>query len=355
MAQKSVLSVLGNAVRKARKAAGFTQAKAAERAGVGVAAVRAIERGRGRVHTLAAVLAALRLELRGRGLVAGPIGPALRGARARRRQSRRALATALGLSRNTLAAIEQNGGLVSALEAYAGAVGARLYIGGINDVRAFYVHAGNGSDHHGWETPADLGAALSLAVGRFNLDPCAASHDMRRAKVKARLLLTIEDRADGFAGLPPDCAKPLRLLAAFQQAEPDLGLPAHAFKLRLRLAAQELLAALDGLAAPWHGRVFVNPPYGRALPHWVHKCAAESASGRATVVALLPARPDTRWWHEHVASAADVFMLCGRLRFGDGKQAAPFPSAVVTWGAEEELLARLASMLPGAWHVPRRP
>src|SRR5580704_7209169 len=44
-------------------------------------------------------------------------------------------------------------------------------------------------------------------------------------------MLTARDRADGFAGLPADCAKPLRLLAAFQAAEPYLGLPAHAFKL----------------------------------------------------------------------------------------------------------------------------
>ena len=44
-------------------------------------------------------------------------------------------------------------------------------------------------------------------------------------------MLTARDRADGFTGLPADCAKPLRLLAAFQAAEPYLGLPAHAFKL----------------------------------------------------------------------------------------------------------------------------
>jgi phage N-6-adenine-methyltransferase len=303
MAQKFALSALGDAVRAARRNAGLTQAEAAQLAGVGIAAVRAIERGCGRVRTLTAVMRALRLELRGRGLAAGPVGLALCGARERRYQSRRKLARALGLSRNTLAAIEQGGGLVSALEAYAGALGARLYVAGIGDERSFYTHAGNSSAHHGWETPAELGAALSLAVGGFDLDPCAPSRDARRARVKARLLLTVED---------------------------------------------------DGLAVPWRGQVFVNPPYGRVLPRWVEKCAAESASARAVVVALLPARPDTRWWHEHVADTADVFMLRGRLRFGDGEQSAPFPSAVVTWGAEQVLLARLASTLPDAWHVPRR-
>jgi phage N-6-adenine-methyltransferase len=294
VAQKSAHSALGDAVRSARKTAGVTQTNAAQLAGVDRAAVRAIELGRGRVCTLGAVMGALRLELRGRGLAAGPVGLALRGARELRHQSRRKLATALGLSRNTLAAVEQGGGLVSALEAYAGAVGARLYIARIGDDRTFYSHAGNSSAHHGWETPANLGSALSLAVGGFDLDPCAASRDVRRARIKARLLLTVED---------------------------------------------------DGLTVPWRGRVFVNPPYGRVLAQWVHKCAAESADARAVVVALLPARPDTRWWHEHVAGAADVFMIRGRLRFGDGQQAAPFPSAVVTWGADEKLLARLARIM----------
>jgi replication initiation protein RepC len=44
-------------------------------------------------------------------------------------------------------------------------------------------------------------------------------------------MLTARDRADGFRGLPPGTAKPLRFLAAFQEAEPYLGLPGHAFKL----------------------------------------------------------------------------------------------------------------------------
>jgi len=44
-------------------------------------------------------------------------------------------------------------------------------------------------------------------------------------------MLTMLDRADGFAGVPRGTAKPLRFLAGFQEAEPYLGLPAHAFKL----------------------------------------------------------------------------------------------------------------------------
>ena len=56
------------------------------------------------------------------------------------------------------------------------------------------------------------------------------------------------------------------------------------------------------------------------------------------MVALLPARPDTAYWHEHVAGRAVVYFLRGRLRFSDGEQAAPFPSALVLWGAEPETM-----------------
>ena len=53
-------------------------------------------------------------------------------------------------------------------------------------------------------------------------------------------MLSVRDRADSFAGLPPGSAKPLRLLAAFQEAEPYLGLPAHAFKLVSWLVKQTM-------------------------------------------------------------------------------------------------------------------
>ncbi len=297
------LSPLGTALRLQRRKQKLTQAALGLRCGLGVAAVRAVERGQGRVATLRRLVEALGLELRGRSLAAGSIGSALAAARKRRKQSLRALALALGVSRNTLAALENGGGLVATLEAYGGALGAGLHLAAVGDARAFFTHAGNSSAHHGWETPPELAAALMQAVGRFDLDPCAATSDRRRARVKARILLTIED---------------------------------------------------DGTAAPWRGMVFVNPPYGRALKLWIAKCAGEAATGRATVVGLVPARPDTRWWHAHIAAQADVFMLRGRLQFGAGGQSAPFPSAVVVWGAAPQLLARLAAALPDAWHIPAR-
>jgi hypothetical protein len=53
-------------------------------------------------------------------------------------------------------------------------------------------------------------------------------------------MLTARDRADDFKGLPAGTAKPLQLLAAFQEAEPYLGLPTHAFKLVSWLVKQTM-------------------------------------------------------------------------------------------------------------------
>ncbi len=87
----------------------------------------------------------------------------------------------------------------------------------------------------------------------------------------------------------------------------------------------------DGLAQDWApGPVFMNPPYGRVIADWVAKAHEEAKRG-VVVVGLLPARTDTRWWHEHVTQASEVRFLRGRLKFGTATNSAPFPSAVVIW------------------------
>lgn len=90
----------------------------------------------------------------------------------------------------------------------------------------------------------------------------------------------------------------------------------------------------DGLAQEWadavagRGAVWMNPPYGREIGTWVAKAAHEANKG-ATVVCLLPARTDTKWWHRYVIPHAEVRFVKGRLKFGGAKNAAPFPSAIV--------------------------
>jgi len=75
-----------------------------------------------------------------------------------------------------------------------------------------------------------------------------------------------------------------------------------------------------------------NPPYGREIGKWVKK-AAES---KALVVMLLPARTDTAWFHDYIYHKAEIRFIRGRLKFGDGKNSAPFPSMVVVFRNMED-------------------
>ena len=87
----------------------------------------------------------------------------------------------------------------------------------------------------------------------------------------------------------------------------------------------------NGLEQAWlYERVFMNPPYGREIVEWVAKARSEAERG-ALVVGLLPSRTDARWWQQHVQGHADVRFIAGRLKFGNAKSAAPFPSAIAVW------------------------
>jgi site-specific DNA-methyltransferase (adenine-specific) len=80
-----------------------------------------------------------------------------------------------------------------------------------------------------------------------------------------------------------------------------------------------------------------NPPYSKCR-QFVAKAAEERRKGVETVM-LLPARTDTRWFHEHLwdstthrpQTGIEIRLLKGRLKFGDGKNSAPFPSMVVVF------------------------
>ena len=286
-------------LRALRKASCLTQAALAAKANLAERTVRALEQGSGTLDSWHAALSALGLHLSGRNLPPGAtLGERLTTLR-RRGLSQEALAQDIGVSRPTLGALEREGkGRLSNLQRVLTVLGAGAYLAHREDSPSFYTHAGNTSTHQAWETPVALLHALS-SVFRFDLDPCAARKS--RSPVHARVHFTHED---------------------------------------------------DGLSLPWHGVVFVNPPYGRTLGLWVAKARREVEEGRAqTVVALLPARPDTAYWHEHVAGRAVVYFLRGRLKFSDGEQAAPFPSALVLWGAKPENIIALDRALPDAWRT----
>ena len=135
------------------------------------------------------------------------------------------------------------------------------------------VHFSSATDH--WETPQWLFESLDREFG-FTLDPCATP-----ANAKCKRYFTIDE---------------------------------------------------DGLAQAWDNEtVFMNPPYGRNIERWVRK-AFESTKDGATAVCLIPARTDTKWWHDYVMRG-EVRLYRGRVRFSDAKSAAPFPSAVVVFRA----------------------
>jgi len=133
------------------------------------------------------------------------------------------------------------------------------------------------SDRGDWETPQDFFDALDAEFG-FTLDAAASSHNAKCARY-----WTEED---------------------------------------------------DALVQRWKGIVWCNPPYGRVVSDFVKKGFEEAQKG-ATVVMLLPARTDTRWWHDWVMKAAEIRLVRGRLRFVGAKSSAPFPSAVAVFRAGE--------------------
>jgi site-specific DNA-methyltransferase (adenine-specific) len=86
----------------------------------------------------------------------------------------------------------------------------------------------------------------------------------------------------------------------------------------------------DGLQQDWDGEiVFCNPPYCRKVSDWVQKAYYESKKPNTRVVMLLAARTDTKWFHEYIYNKAELRFIKGRLKFGDNKRNAPFPSMIV--------------------------
>jgi phage N-6-adenine-methyltransferase len=137
--------------------------------------------------------------------------------------------------------------------------------------RSMDVHYSSKRDD--WETPQDLFAELDVEFG-FELDVCALP-----SSAKCEHYFTPED---------------------------------------------------DGLVQEWSGVCWMNPPYGDTIAAWMDK-AKSAADAGATVVCLVPARVDTRWWWDYCIGG-EVRFLKGRLKFGGSESGAPFPSAVVVLG-----------------------
>ena len=161
--------------------------------------------------------------------------------------------------------------------------GNNAWLGGENQ------NAGGGQREVRWLTPPHIPAAL----GKFDLDPCGA--------------------------------------------------PGHALATHTYL----LENGDDGLRDPWEGRVWLNPPYGKAQEPFMRRMVQH---GHGT--ALIFARTETRQWHELVwPEASAILFLRGRLCFLDASGAraganAGAPSVLIAYG-DEDAAALAASGLPG--------
>lgn len=81
----------------------------------------------------------------------------------------------------------------------------------------------------------------------------------------------------------------------------------------------------DGLTKDWSGRrVFCNPPYGRAIASWVEKAFREGQKDNTIVVLLIPARTDTKYFHDYILHRSEIRFVSGRLKFGGAKRARRF-------------------------------
>jgi phage N-6-adenine-methyltransferase len=265
--------------------------------------VRLLERGAGTQASLLKLTAALDVRIEGRNLPPGStLGARLAELRKRRGFTQASLAAALAIAPATVNRLENtDASSVAVLFRVMAFLGAGAYLAPVGAAQPFYSHAGNASVYHRWTTPPALLASLYAVFGTFDLDPCSPTANRRKAPVRARMYFTQVD---------------------------------------------------NGLSLPWHGRVFVNPPYGREIREWVQKARKEVQEGRALLVAaLLPARTDTLWWHQEIAGQAHAVLLRGRLCFGGDDTPAPFPSALAIWGADAQQIDALRRTFSDAWHV----
>jgi len=85
---------------------------------------------------------------------------------------------------------------------------------------------------------------------------------------------------------------------------------------------------IDALKQDWKGVCWMNPPYGRELSKWIEKASQEAEKG-ATIVALIPSRTDTKYFHDFIYNKHEIRFIKGRLKFGNATNSAPFPSMLV--------------------------
>lgn len=96
----------------------------------------------------------------------------------------------------------------------------------------------------------------------------------------------------------------------------------------------------DGLTQEWDGVCWLNPPYGdkqSKMIDWIKKAYNSTQLNKnLTVVMLIPARTNTKWFHQFCMKAAEVRFICGRPKFGDSTHGLPQPLILVIFRKSEE-------------------
>jgi hypothetical protein len=123
-----------------------------------------------------------------------------------------------------------------------------------------------------------------------------------------------------------------KLAPLFSSMSPHWATPKHVYdqldgEFRFTLDPCPLAIPTLHCMRSWEGeRVYCNPPYGPQIADYLVKAREAECA-----VYLLPARTDTQWFHNYCLSADEIRFIKGRLKFGNAKNSAPFPSMVVIY------------------------
>jgi phage N-6-adenine-methyltransferase len=102
----------------------------------------------------------------------------------------------------------------------------------------------------------------------------------------------------------------------------------------------------NALGKSWTSQTcWMNPPYGREIVKWISKAFHESIANGATVVCLVPARTDTKWFWEYCVHG-EIRFIKGRLRFKGESSSAPFPSMIVIFRPGLKVVAAQQAIFP---------
>jgi len=100
------------------------------------------------------------------------------------------------------------------------------------------------------------------------------------------------------------------------------------------------LPSFDGLMMddwPLDKWIYVNPPYSK-IKEWSKKCYTEYTKG-CNIIMLIPARTDTRYFHQWIHPHAKIEFIKGRIKYlnpitNKSEGSAPFPSIFCIYNNE---------------------